>query len=107
MATPGFLCGGVIATLLDCHCLNTANALQYKESGREIGTKPIILYITGAIQVKLLRPTPLNRPVVLRARIKNKQEKKIVLACSVYSGKNQCARGEIVAIRVPEALWIK
>lgn len=107
MAGPGVLCGGVIATLLDCHCLNTANALQYKEDGREIGSKPLMLYLTGTIQVKLLRPTPLNRPVVLRARVKEKKGRKIVVTCSVYSGRNECARGEIVAIRLPEEFWIK
>ena len=103
MAAPGVLCGGVIATLLDCHCLNTANALAYKEKG----SKPMATYITGSMEVKLLRPTPMNRPIVLRAKVKELKGKKMVVTCSVFSGRNECARGEIIAIRLPEEYWIK
>ena len=107
MAGKGVLCGGVIATLIDCHCLNTAGAAVHKAEGREIGTKPFIPYATGTLQVRFIRPIPLHRPVVLRARVKEMKDKKIIVTCSVFSGKNECASGEIIAIQVPEPFWIK
>jgi hypothetical protein len=35
-----FLNGGIIATLIDCHCICTAIAYAYRDEGREIGSSP-------------------------------------------------------------------
>ena len=107
MAGGSIVCGGIISTIIDCHCLNTACAAVYKEEGREIGTKPFIPYVTGTIHVKLLQPTPIDEPVVLRAKIKEMKEKKIIVTCSLFSDEIERARGEIVAIRLPEVFWVK
>jgi len=29
------------------------------------------------------------------------QERKVLLTCSLYSGSDECARGEVLAVRVP------
>ena len=99
IAYPGMVCGGIVATIIDCHCLNTAVAAAYKAEKREIGTEPIIVYVTGSLFVKYLRPTPINRPVVLRAQVKEMTEKKIIISCSLFSRKKECAQGELVAIK--------
>ena len=52
-AYMGALCGGIIATIIDCHCTNTAIAAAYKTVGRELGTEPILRYATGSINIKL------------------------------------------------------
>ncbi len=100
IAFPGTICSGIIASLIDCHCLNTAVSAAYKKEGREIGTEPSIVYVTGSLFVKYLRPTPINKPVVLRARVKEMTEQKIIVSCSLFSRKKECARGELVAVRV-------
>ena len=61
--------GGVIATLIDCHCLCTVVAAAYREEGRQIGSSPIIWYVTGSLQVSYLKPTAINKPVTLRAKV--------------------------------------
>ena len=77
VAGGGIVCGGIIATIIDCHCLNTAIAAVYRKEERKIGTKPFIPYVTGTITIKLILPTPIDEPVVLRAKIKemNRNEK--------------------------------
>ncbi len=100
VAFPGALCGGVIATLIDCHATNTANAAAYRAEGREIGTDPPIGYVTGSLSVKFLKPTPIDKPVTLRARVKEIKGRKIIVSCSLYSGDTKCATGEITAIKV-------
>ncbi len=61
-AFPGVLCGGIIGTLLDCHSNWTAWWALYQRDGIE---KPIT--VTAGFDVKLLRPTPLERKVSLFA----------------------------------------
>jgi len=99
-AYPGRGCGGIIASILDCHCLNTANSAAYMAEGREIGTKPVIMYATGTLSVKFIKPTPMNKPWVFRARVKEMIERKATVSCSVFVKENECANGEIVAIRM-------
>ena len=96
-----YLNGGIIATLIDCHCICTAIAHAYLEQAREIGSLPAIWYATGSLTVKYLRPTIIEVPVELRARIVEAGEKKTVLSCKLSSNGQECAVGEVVAIRVP------
>ena len=98
-AYPGIGCGGIIATILDCHCLNTAVAAVYKAEGREIGTEPIPYYATGSLSVKFLKPAPMNKPWVFRAKATNLGERKITVSCSVLSKEKEFASGEIVAVK--------
>ena len=93
--------GGIIATLLDCHSLGAALADAYRREGREIGSEPRIRYVTASLKVEYLRPTPLSRPVTLRARVAERAERRTTVACSLYSGEDECARAEVVGARVP------
>jgi acyl-coenzyme A thioesterase PaaI-like protein len=93
--------GGIIATLIDCHSACTAMAAAYQAEGREIGSEPHIWCATARLQVTYLRPTPLDGPISLRARVKEMGERKILVGCSVSAGGEECARGEVLAVRVP------
>ena len=92
--------GGVIATLIDCHCICTAVANAYRREGREDGGPPEIWYVTGALNVRYVNPTPIDRPVSLRARIVEEKTKKTIVQCLLLSEGIDCARGEVVAVRV-------
>ncbi len=106
MAFPGILNGGIIATIIDCHSLNTANAAACEKEGREYDADPLSGYVTGSLSVKYLKPTPIDEPVTLRARVKEFQERKIIVTCSLYSGETECAIGEVVAVRVAQSKYI-
>ena len=102
MAGPAHvLNGGIIATLIDCHCICTAIAAAYRAEGREIGTGERIWYATGSLNVSYKRPTPIGEEVTLRAQIKDVIDRKTVLTCSLYAKGEERARGELLAIRVP------
>jgi acyl-coenzyme A thioesterase PaaI-like protein len=91
-AGPGhILNGGIIATVIDCHCGWTAIAAAYREEGREINTEPLIRYATASLNVKYLRPTPLDEAVVLRARVKESIGTKTILMCSLFAKGEECA----------------
>ena len=94
--------GGIIATLIDCHCICTAIAHAYYLEGRVIGSTPLIWYATASLHVGYLRPTPINQPVTLRAQIIAEETKKTTLHCTLSAAGEPCARGEVLAIRVSE-----
>jgi acyl-coenzyme A thioesterase PaaI-like protein len=97
--------GGIIAVLMDCHGVCTAVAAAYRAEGRMMTSTPPLYYATASLQVTYLHPTPIAEPVTVRARITSMTEKKTVLTCSLHSGGEECARGELVAVRVPPAWY--
>ncbi|MGH7720161.1 MAG: PaaI family thioesterase [Gemmatimonadaceae bacterium] len=101
---PNVLNGGIIASLIDCHCVCTAIAAAYRSEGRELGRAPLIWYATGSLHVSYVRPTPITAPVELRARIVERSGRKTRLTCTLASGGEECARAEVTAVRVP-AEW--
>src|SRR5213594_4162080 len=64
-AFPGVLNGGIIGTLLDCHCNWTAAYFLMKRDGAD--HPPCT--VTAEYAIKLLRPTPTDRPLRLVARV--------------------------------------
>ncbi|MBW1888437.1 MAG: PaaI family thioesterase [Deltaproteobacteria bacterium] len=97
--------GGIIATIIDCHSTCTAIAAAYRAEGREFGADPLIWYVTGSLQVTYLRPTLIKEPIVLRARVKKMEKKKAIVTCSLFAKGEECARGEVVAVRVSKKSW--
>lgn len=93
--------GGIIATVMDCHCVCTAVAAAYRSAGRPIGSEPLIWYVTAVLEVSYSKPTPIDRPVEVRARITEATDRKTILACSLNSEGEERARGRLVAVRVP------
>jgi acyl-coenzyme A thioesterase PaaI-like protein len=98
-AFPGVVYGGLIASLIDCHSVGAATAAAYQEEGRDPGTGDEITFVTGNLNVTYLKPTPMGIELVLRARIKEMGARKALVTCSVYAGEEECARGEVVAVR--------
>lgn len=97
-----YLYGGIIASLIDCHCVNTAIAHQYDREARPIGSEPYIWCVTGKLSVDYLAPTPIDRPVELRAEVVESSARKTVVRCRMMSGDTLTAKGEVVAVRVPD-----
>jgi acyl-coenzyme A thioesterase PaaI-like protein len=93
--------GGIIATVIDCHCVCTAIADAYRAAGREIGTAPLVWCVTASLRVDYLAPTPIAAPVELRAHVREAKGRKRVVACELCSGGQVCARAEVVAVEVP------
>ncbi|HEX5789459.1 MAG TPA: PaaI family thioesterase [Woeseiaceae bacterium] len=96
-----YLYGGTIASLIDCHSVGSAAADHYRQEGREVGEGEEIWCVTGRLEVDYLAPTPIDRPVQLRARIEKVDGRKTTVTCTLTSGDTLCAKGRVIAIRVP------
>lgn len=103
-AIPGYVYGGLVASLIDCHGTGTASAAAYRAAGRPMGTQPPLRFVTASLHVDYLRPTPKGEILEVRGRIKEVKERKVVVEAWVVAGGEVCARGEVVAVRAPEQL---
>lgn len=92
--------GGIIASLIDCHSLNLAIASAYKRERRPIGSEPKIFYVTANLNVSYLRPTPIDTPLNLRAKILRVQGRQAWVSCTLSAGGQLCVTGEVLGIRV-------
>jgi len=99
-AVPGAVYGGLIASLIDCHATGSAAAAGYRAEGRAPGTEPPLRYVTAALKVDYLAPTPLGPPLDLRGTIREVKGRKVVVAVSVRANGVETARGEVVAVRL-------
>lgn len=103
-AIPGYVYGGLLASLVDCHGTGTAAIAGYRAEGREPGTEPPLRYVTASLQVDFLKPTPLGPELVARGTIEEIGERKVVVGVTVTAGETVCATGRVVAVRMPEAM---
>ena len=103
-AIPGFVYGGLIASLIDCHGTGTAAAAKYRSEGREMDTDPPLRFLTASLRVDYLLPTPLGVPLEIRGRVKEVKGRKVIVELTLSAGGKICACGEVVAIQVPEHL---
>ena len=103
-AIPGYVYGGLIASLIDCHGTGTAAAAAYRAEGREMDTKPVFRYVTASLKVDFLRPTPMGVTLEIRGSVKEIKGRKVVVGVTVLAGKEVCARGEVIAVQMPEKM---
>ena len=96
---PNVMYGGLVASLIDCHSIWTAIAWTYREEERPHGSAPSISYVTGEINVRFLKPTALDQPAILRARVVELHPKKALVQCDFYSGGTTTAEGKVTAVR--------
>jgi acyl-coenzyme A thioesterase PaaI-like protein len=92
--------GGVMATLIDCHCMGAAMAHAYRLENRDLDSMPEYRYATGTLNIKYLKPTP-NAKVKLVAKIVEVKGRKTVLQCDFFAEDGtKTAEADVVAIRV-------
>lgn len=106
-AIPGYVYGGFIASLIDCHGTGSAALAAYRAAGREPGSEPALRFVTGSLHVEYLRPTPMGVSLVARGRIAEVKEKKVVVEIDVSAEGTTCARGRVVAVRMPERMLLR
>jgi acyl-coenzyme A thioesterase PaaI-like protein len=96
-AFPGVLNGGIIGTLLDCHCNWTAAYHLMKQSKAQ----SVPCTVTAEYSIKLLRPTPTNDLVYLAAKVIESTDDRATVDGTLTAGGKVCAtcRGVFVAVK--------
>ena len=65
-------------------------------------TEPPLRFVTGSLKVDYLRPTPIEGPLELRSRVTEIKGRKVAVATELSVHGEVCARGEVVAVQMPE-----
>lgn len=100
-AIPGYVYGGLIASLIDCHGTGTAAAAAARVEGGKLKEDGAPRFVTASLKVDYLRPTPLGPVLKLRGAVKELKERKVVVSITLSAEGEVCARGEVVAVRMP------
>lgn len=101
-AGPGYVYGGLLASLIDCHGTGTTAAAMYRAENRAMDSLPAFRFVTGSLHVDYLKPTPLGPELEIRGRVKEVKGRKVIVEATVYAQGIATARGEIVAVQMPE-----
>ncbi len=103
-ALPGFVYGGLIASLIDCHAMATAAAAAERAAGRLIGEGPAPRFVTAQLNVSFAKPTPLGDELTLRARVTDRSERKAIVEVTLFAGDVVTARGNVIAVPMPASM---
>ncbi|MFC1862827.1 PaaI family thioesterase [Thermodesulfobacteriota bacterium] len=103
-AFPGYVYGGLIASLIDCHGTGTAAAAANREEGRDMSTSHSLRFVTGSLNVEYLKPTPIGVALEIRGSVEEINERKVVVKIKLSAEGKTCARGRVVAVKMPEYL---
>ncbi len=101
-AFPGFVYGGLIASVIDCHALGSAAAISYKKENRSIGSIPKIRFVTASLKVDYLRPTPIEEEMTLLGKFEEVKSRRVTVNIDLKSKDSICARGIVVAVRISD-----
>jgi acyl-coenzyme A thioesterase PaaI-like protein len=104
ISIPGYVYGGMLASLIDCHGTGTAAAAAYRAEGRPMDSEPAMRYLTASLKVDYLKPTPLGVMLEVRGRVKEVRGRKVVIEAWITANSVVTVRGELVAVQVPESL---
>lgn len=103
-AIPGYVYGGLLASLIDCHGTGTAAAAGYRAENREMDSLPPLRYLTASLHVDYLKPTPLGPVLEVRGKVKTVKGRKVVIEEWIVVNGEITVRGEVVAVQVPEEM---
>lgn len=102
IAIPGYVYGGLIASIIDCHGTGTAALAAYKAENREPDSLPAFRFVTASLQVDYIKPTPLGVELELRGKIIEIKGRKVISEITVSADNMVCARGKVIAVQMPD-----
>ena len=102
IAIPGYVYGGLIASLIDCHGTGTAALAAYRNEGREPGTEPPFRFVTASLQVDYLAPTPLGPELEIRGKVAEIKGRKVISEITLSANGKVTAKGRVIAVQMPE-----
>ncbi|HEC43684.1 MAG TPA: PaaI family thioesterase [Bacteroides sp.] len=106
-AVPGYVYGGLLASLVDCHSTGTAAAAKYREENRSMDSQPALRFLTASLKVDYRRPTPLGVPLEIRGKIREVKGRKVIVDVELRANNEVCVTGEVLCIQAPEGFLAK
>src|SRR5699024_11146406 len=101
-AIPGFVYGGLIASVIDCHGTGSASLALHRKNGYEPGrgVEPT-RFVTATLHGDYLQPTPEGKTLKAVVKPEENHPKKWKIHVELFAGEALCAKGEVVAALMP------
>lgn len=99
---PGFVYGGLIASLIDCHSTGSGSAALFKQLPEYERKDFYPRCVTASLKVDYLKPTPIDCVLELRGKIKEIKGRKVIVETQLIAKKEICAKGEVIVVQVPD-----
>ncbi|AOM82745.1 PaaI family thioesterase [Salisediminibacterium beveridgei] len=104
IAIPGFVYGGLLASVVDCHGTGSAALMKHRLNGYEPGDdEPAPRFVTASLQLEYLKPTPHNVELMAIGKVEEIHPKKFKVHIQVFAGTEHCVTGEVVAVQAPSS----
>jgi acyl-coenzyme A thioesterase PaaI-like protein len=103
-AVKGYVYGGLLASLIDCHGTGTAAAAAYQAQERPMDSLPALRFLTASLHVDYHKPTPLGPVLEVRGRVKQLEGRRVTIEEWILANGVVTVRGEVVAVQVPDAM---
>ncbi|WOV83297.1 PaaI family thioesterase [Sporosarcina jeotgali] len=107
-AIPGFVYGGIIASLVDCHGTGSASLALHRKNGFEPDNEELPpRFVTASLSVNYVKPTPEGTLLKAVGTVEEIHPKKFKVAVDVFADGDLCATGEVVAVVMPASFGAK
>ena len=102
-AVPGFVYGGILASLVDCHGTGSASLALHRKNGHEPGdgVEPP-RFVTASLHVDFMKPTPQDVPLKAVGKVEEIHPKRWKVHTEVFAGDELVVKGEVVAVVMPD-----
>jgi len=92
---PGFVYGGMIASLMDCHGAGTAAAAKARQTGEPHGR-----FATASLKIDYLKPTPQGVELEVRGKIVEIKGRKVTVDLTLLADREVCAIGTVLMVQI-------
>lgn len=105
---PGFVYGGFIASLIDCHGTGSAALALHRQNGFEPGSgEEPPRFVTASLHVDYVKPTPQGVALKAVGEVAEIHPKKWKVSVEVFAENTLCAIGEVFAVIMPATFMHK
>ncbi|PYZ94657.1 thioesterase [Salipaludibacillus keqinensis] len=102
-ALPGFVYGGLLGSLIDCHGTGSASLALHRDNAHELGDgEDPPRFVTASLHVDFKKPTPHGIPLKAIGHVESIHPKKWKIYTEVFAEGEICATGEVVAVVMPK-----
>jgi acyl-coenzyme A thioesterase PaaI-like protein len=103
IAVPGFVYGGVIASLLDCHGAGSCALALFRKNGHELGdNEDVPRFVAASLQVNFLKPTPQEFPLKVFGVVTEIHPKRFKVSSELFVGDTLCVTSEFEGVVMPK-----
>lgn len=107
-AIPGFVYGGYLASLVDCHGSGSCALAMQRKNGHEPGDGSVPpRFVTASLEVTYLKPTPKGKVLKAVGKTTEIHPKKWRVDTEVYAGDELVVTGVMIGAIMPDTFRTK